>query len=87
MKEKWGVKKNQTSRYITGRKFEWKGICREICKKKACIVNDNCSVCYEISEENRHEESKHNDFESFDVEDFYNLYHSELTLKDRREKL
>ncbi len=48
---------------------------------------NNCHVCYEISEENRCEEFKRNDFESFDVDDFYNLYHSELILKDRKEKL
>ncbi len=43
---------------------------------------DNRLVCYEI----RGEESKCSDFESSNLDHFYNLYHSELTLKDRREK-
>ncbi len=48
---------------------------------------DNRCVYYEISEENKGEESKCNGFENSNIDNFYNLYHSKLPLKDRREKL
>jgi hypothetical protein len=69
-----------------GRKFEWKGISKEICKKARIITTIiyNCRVYYDINEENKGEESKCSDFESFDVDNFYNLYHSKVTLKDRK---
>jgi hypothetical protein len=69
-----------------GRKFERKGICREICKKKACITSynyNNHRVSYEIGGE----EFTRSDFESSNVDNFYNFYHSKLTLKGRRKKL
>ncbi len=47
----------------------------------------NCRVYYEINEENRGEVFKHNDFESFDIDNIYNLYHSKLILKNRKKKL
>ncbi len=49
-------------------------------------INNRC-VCYEINEENKSEEFKRNDLKFFDVDNFYSVYHLELILKDRREKL
>jgi hypothetical protein len=49
---------------------------------QATTIDNHC-VSYEIGGE----EFKHGDFESSNVDNFYNLYHSELTLKDKREKL
>jgi len=51
------------------------------------VAIKNRRVCYEINEENKSEEFKRINFESFDVDDFYSLYHSKLILKDRRKKL
>jgi hypothetical protein len=51
------------------------------------VTIDNHCVYYEINEESKGEEFKRIDFENSDVDDFYSLYHSELILKDRREKL
>jgi hypothetical protein len=73
-----------------GKKFEWKWICRKIWKKRHtlwAVIVDNPCVYYEISEENKGEESKCNGFENSNIDKFYNLYRSKLPLKDRREKL
>ncbi len=51
------------------------------------IAINNRHVCYAICEENRGKESKRSHSESFDVDDFYNLYHLGLTMKARRKKL
>jgi hypothetical protein len=51
------------------------------------VVVENLRVCYEINEENRGDESKHSDSKSSNVDNFYSLYHSKLTLRNRREKL
>jgi hypothetical protein len=50
------------------------------------VIVDNRHVCYEICEENKGEESECSHLESFDVDDFYSLYHLGLTMKDRRKK-
>jgi hypothetical protein len=50
------------------------------------VVNNQCA-CYEICEENRSKEYECNDSKSSNADDFYNLYHSGLTVKDRRKKL
>jgi hypothetical protein len=49
-----------------GKKFEWKEFAKKYARRRHALqatVVDNCCVYYEISEENRGEEFRHNDFE------------------------
>ncbi len=70
---------------MSGKEFTKKYVRRRHTLRVVAIKNRR--VCYEINEENKSEEFKRINFESFDVDDFYSLYHSKLILKDRRKKL